>query len=101
MEACPGMRPLLLLLPCHLLLLQPPCSLATYRMVALQELCRHQQPPKVQRISLEDGGAAIIALGQGEVKCCRHTGLLFVWLFIEPNYLFFLLNTLVCWMVDS
>ena len=62
------MRPLLLLLPCHLLLLQPPSSLATYRMVALQELCRQQQPPKIQRVTLEDGGAAIISLGQGEVS---------------------------------
>jgi len=42
-------------------------SEATYRLLSLPELCRRQSPQKPVKIEMEEGGAAVLVLDQGEI----------------------------------
>ena len=42
-------------------------SEATYRLLSLPELCRGQSPQKPVKIEMEEGGAAVLVLDQGEI----------------------------------
>ena len=44
-----------------------PKSEATYRLLSLPELCRRQSPQKPVKIEMEEGGAAVLVLDQGEI----------------------------------
>lgn len=43
-------------------------SEATYRLLSLPELCRRQYPQKPVKIEMEEGGAAVLVLDQGEIQ---------------------------------
>ena len=47
--------------------LVPKSEATTYRLLSLPELCRGPSPQKPVKIEMEEGGAAVLVLDQGEI----------------------------------